>query len=174
MAGRYNPAGHFLRAWNEWGGQRHTGWAIIDCMMNLPLLYWAWEETEDPRYLQVADRHGKMAVRYFVREDDSVRHIVELDLGTGEFGREHGGQGYGEGSSWTRGQAWGIYGFLLSYIHTGDKEYLYTSQRIANYFLANIPETGLIPADFRQPPECGVGRRFCRRLRCLLEGETDG
>ena len=154
LAGRYNPGGHFLRAWNEWGGESHIGWAIIDCMMNLPLLYWAGEETEDPRYFQIADSHGKMALEFFVREDNSVRHIVELDPDTGEFVREHGGQGYGEGSSWTRGQAWGLYGFLLSYLHTGDKKYLYMSQKIANYFLANIPENRLIPADFRQPPEC--------------------
>lgn len=154
LAGRYNPAGNFLRAWNEWGGQDHIGWAIIDCMMNLPLLYWAWEETEDPRYLHIADGHGKMALKYFVREDGSVCHIVELDPVTGVFLRERGGQGCAKGSSWTRGQAWGIYGFLLSYIHTGNKEYLYASRRIANYFLANIPEDGLIPVDFRQPPEC--------------------
>lgn len=154
LAGRYNPEGRFLRAWNEWGGQSHTGWAIIDCMMNLPLLYWAWEETEDPRYLHIADGHGKTALKYFVRGDGSVRHIVELDPVTGDFVREYGGQGYGEGSSWTRGQAWGLYGFVLSYLHTGNQEYLHASRRIANYFLANIPRDGIIPVDFGQPKEC--------------------
>ena len=54
MAGRFNPAGHFIRAWNDWGDGQKTGWAIIDCMMNLPLLYWAYEQIEDPRYLQIA------------------------------------------------------------------------------------------------------------------------
>ena len=31
----YNPAGHYIRAWN---GERQ-GIAIVDCLMNLPLLY---------------------------------------------------------------------------------------------------------------------------------------
>ena len=68
--------------------------------------------------------------------------------------RSHGGQGYETGSSWTRGQSWGLYGFVLSYIHTGDGHYLNTAKRIAHYFMANTPENGLIPVDFRQPAEC--------------------
>jgi hypothetical protein len=44
LAGRYNPAGKFIRAWN---GDR-TGWIIIDCLMNIPILYWASKEIEDP------------------------------------------------------------------------------------------------------------------------------
>ena len=67
--------------------------------------------------------------------------------------RDFGGQGYEKGSSWTRGQTWGMYGFLMSYLHTGKQEYLDTSKRIAHYFMANIPEDGLIPIDFRQPKE---------------------
>ncbi len=45
LAGRFNPHG-FIRAWNAKGCE---GWAIIDCMMNLPLLYWASMQTGDPR-----------------------------------------------------------------------------------------------------------------------------
>ena len=87
----------------------------------------------------------------FVRPDGSVRHIVEFDPFTGEMVRDYGGQGYGQGSSWTRGQTWGLYGFLMSYRHTGKQEYLDTAKRIAHYFIANIPEDALIPVDFRQP-----------------------
>ena len=155
LAGRYNAAGRFIRAWNDWedGGRDHRGWAIIDCMMNLPLLYWAAEETGDPRFSQIARSHADTAQRVFVRGDGSVRHIVEFDPVTGEFVRDYGGQGFGEGSSWTRGQAWGLYGFALSYLHTGNRAYLETSERIANYFLANVPASGLVPVDFRQPED---------------------
>ena len=155
LAGRYNTAGRFIRAWNDWedGGRDHRGWAIIDCMMNLPLLYWAAEETGDPRFSQIARSHADTAQRVFVRGDGSVRHIVEFDPVTGEFVRDYGGQGFGEGSSWTRGQAWGLYGFALSYLHTGNRAYLETSERIANYFLANVPASGLVPVDFRQPED---------------------
>nr|WP_314465391.1 glycoside hydrolase family 88 protein [uncultured Clostridium sp.] len=154
LAGRYNPAGHFLRAWNEWGGEKHLGWAIIDCMMNLPLLYWAYDETEDPRFRQIAVNHADMAQKYFVRPDGSVNHIVEFHPETGEMIRSHGGQGYEDGSSWTRGQSWGIYGFVLSYMHTQKESYLNTAKVIANYFIANTPESGLIPVDFGQPVTC--------------------
>ena len=67
--------------------------------------------------------------------------------------KSYGGQGYGEGSSWTRGQSWGLYGFILSYLHTQNNAYLETAERIANYFIANIPDSGLIPVDFRQPED---------------------
>ncbi len=154
LAGRFNLAGKFIRAWNDWGGVDHRGWAIIDCMMNLPLLYWASDVTGDPRFRQIAAAHADTAQQCFVRDDGSVNHIVEFDPFSGEMVRTYGGQGYGVGSSWTRGQSWGLYGFVLSYLHTKDEKYLDTSRRIAHYFISNIPENGLIPVDFRQPAEC--------------------
>lgn len=154
LAGRFNPVGRFIRAWNDNGDGSRAGIAIIDCMMNLPLLYWAYEETKDPKFLQIATMHADTAEKYFIRDDGSVNHIVEFDPVTGEYMTSHGGQGYGEGSSWTRGQAWAIYGFVLSYLHTGNVKYLNGAKRVANYFIANIPESGLIPVDFRQPADC--------------------
>ncbi len=156
LAGRFNPVGRFIRAWNDDGDGSKAGWAIIDCMMNLPLLYWAYQETSDPRYLQIATMHADTAQKYFIREDGSANHIVEFDPATGEFVRTYGGQGYGVGSSWTRGQAWALYGFVLSYLHTKKEGYLGTAKRVANYFITNIPENGLIPVDFRQPSDCAL------------------
>ncbi len=163
LAGRFNPAGEYIRAWDgeAWEGfntpgvpkMRTEGVAIIDCMLNLPLLYWAYEITGDPRFRIIARKHGDKVMRNFIREDGSVIHIVEFDPETGEFVRDYGGQGYGQGSSWTRGQAWGLYGFTSSYRHTNNREYLDTAKRIAAYFMANIPESGLIPSDFCQPKE---------------------
>lgn len=154
LAGRYNSAGRFIRAWNNWDQENdRTGWAIIDCMMNLPLLYWASEELKDPRFTQIATSHADTARDCFVRGDGSVNHIVSFDPINGGMIESFGGQGYGVGSSWTRGQSWGLYGFTLSYLHTKDASYLETAQRIANYFMANIPQSGLIPVDFRQPAD---------------------
>ncbi|MDF2924995.1 MAG: glycosyl hydrolase family 88 [Paenibacillaceae bacterium] len=153
LAGRFNLAGGFIRAWNDLDGSDTRGWAIIDCMFNIPLLYWASEETGDPRFRQIAVRHADTVMDTFVRPDGSVHHIVEFDPVHGGVVRTYGGQGYEEGSSWTRGQSWGLYGFMMSYIHTGKEEYLQTAKRIAHYFIANIPEDGLIPIDFRQPAE---------------------
>lgn len=151
LAGRFNPAGEFIRAWNDSGDGSTAGWAIIDCMMNLPLLYWASEELNDPRFAHVAMRHADTARKAFVRDDGSVCHIVQFDPVTGARIKSVGGQGYGHGSSWTRGQAWALYGFTLSYLHTKKQDYLNTAEKVANYFLSQIPESGLIPVDFRQP-----------------------
>ncbi|PXV87767.1 unsaturated chondroitin disaccharide hydrolase [Lachnotalea glycerini] len=153
LAGRFNPVGKFIRAWNSIGSDDTTGWAIIDCMMNIPLLYWAFEVTGDPRFQHIATQHANTVMEYFIRPDGSSEHIVEFDPLQGGFVKTHGGQGYENGSSWTRGQSWALYGFILSYIHTGHIEYLNTAKRVAHYFISNIPESGIIPVDFRQPKE---------------------
>ena len=154
LAGRYNAAGRFIRAWNDrQDGTDTRGWAIIDCMMNLPLLYWASRESGDPRYEIIARNHADTVRKTFIREDGSVNHIVEFDPVTGEKTATHGGQGMYNGSSWTRGQAWGIYGFAQSYAYTGKEEDLTASRKIADYFIAHIPANGHIPADFCQPQE---------------------
>lgn len=158
MAGRFNPVGKYIRAWNDGIGKENgptsnVGWCIIDCLMNLPLLYWASEETCDPRYRHIAKMHADMAIKNFLREDGSVNHIVEINPETGEFVQSFGGQGYGLGSSWTRGQSWALYGFFLSYMHTKEERYLEASKKVADYFVSSIPEDGHIPVDFRQPEE---------------------
>ncbi len=153
LAGRFNPAGNFIRAWNDLEEEDTRGWAIIDCMFNLSLLYWASEESKDPRFRQIAMRHADTVMEQFVRPDGSVCHIVEFDPDTGEKIRSLGGQGYQDGSSWTRGQGWALYGFMISYLHTGKKEYLNTAKTVAHYCMANIPEDGILPVDFRQPKE---------------------
>lgn len=154
LAGRFNPAGNFIRAWNgepEEGAADNRGWAIIDSMLNIPLLYWAAEETKDPRFRHIAMMHADTLREHFIRKDGSVRHIVQFNPETGAPEGDYGGQGYARGSCWTRGQAWGLYGFMMSFIHTKEERYLDTAKQIAHYFIANIPEDGLISVDFRQP-----------------------
>ncbi len=153
LAGRFNPQGNYIRAWNDLPGQDTRGWAIIDCMFNISLLYWASRETGDPRYQKIAMRHADSVMRYFIREDGSSIHIGAFHPDTGVFVRSFRGQGYGEGSAWTRGQGWALYGFVNSYANTGKKEYLDTAKRVAHYCIANILESGIIPVDFRQPDE---------------------
>ena len=157
LSGRFNLNGNFIRAWNDWGDDRDTtGWAIIDCMMNLPLLYWASEELGDPRFKAIAVAHADTAMKSFIREDGSVKHIVGFDPATGEYLGNYGGQGYDEASSWTRGQSWALYGFTLSYIYTKDMKYLETARKVADYVISELdnkfPEY-LVPVDYRQPAE---------------------
>lgn len=150
LAGRYNPIGKFIRAWN---GDK-TGWIIIDCMMNIPLLYWASRELNDPRFRMIAEAHANTAMEKLLRPDGSTNHIAILDPMTGEVLETPAGQGYEAGSSWSRGQAWAVYGFALSYRHTNNPAFLDAAKRAAHYFLANAADSGYVPlVDFRSPAE---------------------
>ena len=148
LAGRYNPLG-FIRAWNE----DRAGWAIIDCMMNLNLLYWASEYTGDPRFRKIAMAHADTAMKAFVRENGSCSHIVIFDPETMEVKEIPAGQGYASGSSWSRGQAWALYGFVLSWIHTGKQAYLETARKVADYFISQAENDWIPRCDFCQPEE---------------------
>lgn len=155
LLSRFNLAGGFLRAWNgpkDEPGKDTRGWVIIDSMMNIPLLYWASVQTQDPRFAHIANAHVKTVMDTFLRPDGSVDHIVEYDPDVGGKVRSYGGQGYRDGSAWTRGQSWALYGFALAYRDTGNQAYLHTAIKIADYFAAQIPPSGLIPVDFCQPP----------------------
>ena len=147
LLGRFNPKG-FIRAWNE---PERVGFAIIDCMMNLSLLFWASDMTGDPRFAHAARIHADTTLDHFLRPDGSVCHIVEFDPDTGARVREHAGQGYALGTAWSRGQAWGVYGFALAYENTGDARYLAAAERIARFFIAHIRPDGLTDCDFMQP-----------------------
>ncbi len=159
LAGRFNPVGKFIRAWNGsvgpvLGEKESSGGMIIDCMMNIPLLYWAAKETGDPRFHHVAVSHAKTAQQYIVREDGSCNHIVVFDPQTGEFLDNPGGQGFEQGSAWSRGQSWAVYGFSLSYRHTGDESFLNTAKRCAHYCISNLAVNGWLPlVDYRAPKE---------------------
>lgn len=154
LAGRFNVNGNFIRAWNsEPDDDSNKGFAIIDSMMNIPLLYWASRELKDPRFKALAMKHADTLMEYAIRADGSVKHIMEFDPETGVYIKNHTGQSYCESGSWTRGQSWALYGFTLSYIHTGKEDYLNAAKRVAHYFIANIQEDPVPPCDFRSPQE---------------------
>lgn len=148
LAGRFNAKGQFIRAWN---GDNQQGWAIIDCLLNLPLLYWASETTNDPRFRHIAVSHADTVLREFIRPDGSSHHIVIFDPETGERIEARGGQGYSPDSAWARGTAWALYGMALSYRYTGYQRYLDAAKRIAHYFLANMPSDHAPYWDFNAP-----------------------
>ncbi|MFW0765220.1 glycoside hydrolase family 88 protein [Trabulsiella odontotermitis] len=137
---RFNPVARIIQAWGDLTDPEQQGRMIIDCNMNLPLLYWASEQTGDARYADAATAHVNQAANYIVRPDASTWHTYYMDVTTGEprFGNTH--QGYSDTSCWSRGQAWGIYGFLLSYLHTGDKQMIELSRSLAHYFLNRLPD----------------------------------
>lgn len=146
--------GGFIRAWNDsWQGLAVENFSIIDCLMNLPILYWASDLIGDDRFKRIAMDHADMALLDHLRADGSIVHIVDHDRDSGEVVRTYGGQGYCVGSSWSRGQAWGLYGFTLSYLHTKEERYLNAAKQVANYFIANCCDDWLPRVDFRAPSE---------------------
>lgn len=153
LSSRFILGGNYIRAWN-WGEKQETlNWTIIDCMMNLPLLYFASDELKDDRFKRIAMAHADNAMRTHVRPDGSVAHIVEHDRETGDVLTTYGGQGCAVGSSWSRGQAWALYGFVISYLHTGEQRYLDTAKRVAHYFISCCCDDWLPRVDFRAPSE---------------------
>jgi unsaturated chondroitin disaccharide hydrolase len=147
LAGRFNLAGRFIRAWND----DKVGWAIIDCLMNLPLLYWASEELGDPRFRQIAEAHTETVQRYFLFPDGSSKHIVEFDPASGAYVRNYGGQGYSETSAWSRGCAWALYGLSLGAYYAQRSDFLASAEFVAGFFLSHLPEDGVPFADFKAP-----------------------
>ena len=53
---RYHPIGEFIQAWGPMDTPENYR-LIIDCLLNLPLLYWASEETGDRKYRDIAEKH---------------------------------------------------------------------------------------------------------------------
>lgn len=148
---RWREPGCYIQAWGRKDDAKEAGRIIIDCLMNLPLLYWASEQTGDPVYRDAAAAQAEISRRYLVRGDDSSYHTFFFHPETGEpvGGATH--QGYSNGSTWTRGQAWGIYGFALSYRYTQNPRFLETSKRLARYFLEHLPEDHVAYWDFHAP-----------------------
>ena len=150
LAGRYNPQGKFIRSWNR----DRAGWVIIDSMLNIPLLYWAGEVLGDPRFIYIAKDHADTVMNNIIRADGSSAHIGVFDPTNGILLETPGGQGYASGSSWSRGQAWALYGFALSYRHSGEKRYLDVAKQVAHYFIAQVAATDFVPlCDFRAPAQ---------------------
>ncbi len=152
LSARFNIKAGYIRAWNDVPNQEsNKGYTIIDTMMNLPLLYWASNQTADERYKYIAQAHANMVIKDHIRCDGSVNHIVVHDTHSGEVIETLMGQGFSEGSSWSRGQAWALYGFVLSYLHTKNDEYLSVAKRVAHYFISCVCDDYLPKSDFRAP-----------------------
>lgn len=154
LAARFNSRGKFIRAWGRMDDTNptHAGLAIIDCMMNLPLLFWAAQETGNATLRQIAMAHADTTLRHFIRADDSVCHAFRFDPVTGAPLEEANYCGHRIGSHWARGTAWAIYGFALAHRYTREHRYRTAARRLAEKFLASL-DAEIVPVwDFRLSP----------------------
>ncbi len=136
---RYLDTTGIIQAWGDLDDPQQRGRAIIDSLMNMPLLYWATEVSGDGRCAAAARRHAAQLREYMARPDNTTYHTFYWDPATGAPLGGKTAQGYADDSCWARGQAWAIYGFALNYRHTEDPALLHAASACADYFLAHLP-----------------------------------
>ncbi|MEU2589094.1 glycoside hydrolase family 88 protein [Streptomyces avermitilis] len=150
---RYNPRGRFLRAWGALNDPNNAGRVIIDTMMNLDLLAFAGRQTGDAKYLDIAVAHAKTAQQVFPRPDGSTPHVFDFDPATGAPIGPGTVQGYSPTSCWARGQAWGVYGFTTIYRRSGDRQFLATAGKLADYAIGALGADYVPVWDYRAPQQ---------------------
>ncbi len=139
LISRYQEKGEFIQAWGELGSKDHYRF-IIDCLLNIPLLYWASDETGDAKYRNIANKHFVTSCNNVIRDDASAFHTFYMDSETGKPLRGVTRQGYSDDSAWARGQAWGVYGIPLNYRYTRNESCFNLYEGMTNYFLNRLPK----------------------------------
>jgi unsaturated chondroitin disaccharide hydrolase len=140
---RYCSQAGIIQAWGALDDPAKQGRMIIDCNLNLPLLFWASQESGADHYRAAAEKHLEQAMKYLVRPDDSTYHTYFMDVHTGRPLRGTTHQGFSDDSCWARGQAWAAYGFALNYRYDKNEELLKTAKRTAVYMLNHLPSDGI-------------------------------
>lgn len=151
LSNRFSPQVGCTKSWNSgsWASwSNNTGsWSfpvIIDNMMNLELLIKTSIYTNDSSYYKNACTHANTTLLNHIRSDSSTFHVVDYDNITGLIRARGTKQGLADASCWSRGQAWGIYGFSMMYKYSNDSVYLKTAKKLLGYYLKNKP-TDYIP-----------------------------
>ena len=135
LANRYSEAARIIHVRNR----EQQGAFIVDCAMNVPLLFWASHVTGKRHYFDKALSHMYRVAEYMIRDDASTIQFAFIDEVTGEFLGTKQGQGYDDDSCWSRGQAWVMYGMTLAYRYAKDERILEMAKRVSNYFLNRLP-----------------------------------
>lgn len=145
---RYQTNGGYIRAWGRLISKDNVGKIIIDCLLNLPLLF-CIGKVSGKQFMKDGAYNHALATLNNIRKDGSVYHVYQFDYVTGSPLRGENEGGYSHESCWSRGQSWGIYGFFLAYLHTQDKKFLEASVKLADYFILNLNEDKMPKWDFK-------------------------
>lgn len=150
LASRFNPVVGCIKSWDTKPSEYLV---IIDNMMNLELLFWATRATGDSSYYKIAVTHANTTMKNHFRADYSSYHVVNYDPATGKVLQKRTAQGYADESAWARGQAWGLYGYTVTYRETKDPKYLDEAQHIARFILnnPNLPHNKIPYWDYNAP-----------------------
>lgn len=148
LASRFVPRGAYIPAWDPSEGQEYLALAIVDTIMNLPIVYWAANETGDSRLREIAVQTAETIRKQHIRPDGATYHVVDHDPDTGEVTHRGTHQGAHDESCWTRGQAWTLYGFTRMGAILESDELMATARKTADYFLNQMGERTIPPWDF--------------------------
>jgi unsaturated chondroitin disaccharide hydrolase len=154
LCARYDEKTGCIKSWNSklsWDGKTRFNYpVIIDNMMNLELLFFASKETKNPSYRKIAISHAEQTMKNHIRQDYSTYHVVNYDPVSGKVLHRETNQGFSDNSTWSRGQAWAIYGFTTTYRETKDKRFLNTAIKLADFYLNHkaLPEDKIPLWDF--------------------------
>ncbi len=149
---RFDPKLGVIKSWDSRKPSDYL--VIIDNMMNLELLFWATEITGDSSYYKIAVTHADNTIKNHFRPDFSSFHVINYDRNNpGGVQEKKTAQGYSDSSAWARGQAWGLYGFVVMYRATKDRKYLDQANHISNFILnhPNFPKDKIAYWDFNAP-----------------------
>lgn len=146
LASRFNPNVGTIRSWSN---KMHPRWkqhiTIIDNMLNLELLFWAAKNGGDKKFYDIAVKHAETTMKNHFRKDLTSWHVLEYDSINGNVLNRHTKQGFADDSRWSRGQAWGVYGYTMVYKETKDKKFLDFAQKLADKYISLLPED-MVPA----------------------------
>ena len=121
-------------ATRSWDGTTWSYPVIIDNMMNLELLHRGSTLGGDATYSQMAVTHATTTRKNHFRPDFSSFHLVDYDANTGAVLKKQTVQGIADDSAWARGQAWGLYGFTMSYRESKEPTFLDQAAAIAEFY----------------------------------------
>lgn len=135
---RFKEKGGFIQAWGSLNDPEYNR-LIIDCLMNIPLLFWAAEISGSDKYENIAKAHLYTSLDVIIRTDNTTHHTYYFDLNSGKPMYGKTAQGFSDDSCWARGQAWGIYGTALAYSYTHDSRIIEYFDRVTNEFIRRLP-----------------------------------
>ena len=152
LSTRYNPRVGLIRSW-DFNKDKWQYPVIIDNMMNLELLLWASDNSDNPKFKEIALSHADKTIEHHFRPDNSSYHVVSYDTITGVPHIKQTHQGFSDESSWSRGQAWGLYGYTYLYRETKNEGYLNQAKKIATYMInhPHMPKDYIPYWDFDAP-----------------------
>ena len=150
LASLYNPTVGAVQSWCCGFGPTPYP-VIIDSMMTLGPLQWGATNGGISNWATDATTHAQTVTTNLVRSDGSTGEVADFNPTTGALLGVTTFAGYSNTSTWARGEAWALYGFVQAYQTSGNPAFLTTAEEIANYFVSHLPLDDIPYWDFDAP-----------------------